>query len=124
MQENINTVTSHEFWEYDDVKHIQRRRATHHLCGFCHKIKHIDLWLHTPDGARMIQKERLTKQDIINHFCTVNNCSEKEFQKHEDEAFSLWKERSQYAWKQDFGKYDPLLNKRKQENFSLKHFVK
>lgn len=116
-------LQAHEFWEYDDVNRIQKLSAIHHLCGFCHKIKHIGLWLHAFDGERMLKKERLTKQDIIDHFCDVNRCSEKEFQKHEDEAFILWKERSEHKWKQDFGKYDPLLYKRKQENLSLKNFT-
>ena len=98
-------LEAHEFWGYDDLNHIQKLETIHHLCGLCHKIKHIGLWLHTEDGARMLQKERLTKEDVVGHFCNVNSCSKEDFHKHEDEAFKVWSERSRHQWKQDFGGY-------------------
>jgi len=49
----------------------------------------------------------LSREDLINHFCKVNNCSREDFEKHEEEAFRIWRERSKYEWKQDFGEYDP-----------------
>ncbi len=102
-----NHLEAHEFWHYDDVKHAQKLEAIHHLCGLCHKIKHIGLWLHTQDGEMMLKKERLTGNDIINHFCQVNDCSKDEFKKYEDEAFETWRERSKHQWRQDFGIYAP-----------------
>jgi hypothetical protein len=42
---------------------------------------------------------------VIKHFCSVNCCSEKEFKEHMKDAFAIWRERSQYQWTQDFGKY-------------------
>ena len=104
--ENVR-LEAHEFWEYDDKNHIQRLVAIHHLCGMCHKIKHIGFWCYTEDGRRQLEKEGLTRDDLIEHFCKVNNCSRKEFEEHEKEAFRIWRERSKYEWKQDFGKYDP-----------------
>jgi len=99
-------LEAHEFWEYDEKNHVQKLKAIHHLCQMCHKIKHIGFWCHTKDGQEKLKKEGLTREDLINHFCKVNNCSREEFEKHEKEAFRIWSERSKYKWKQDFGKYD------------------
>jgi len=95
-------LEAHEFWQYDDIKHIQILKAIHHLCSLCHKVKHIGLWLYTEDGEKMLRKQRLTKQDIINHFCKVNNCSIEEFKKYVNNAFKVWNSRSKFQWKQDF----------------------
>lgn len=114
-------LEAHEFWKYDDVKHVQKLDAIHHLCGFCHKIKHIGLWLHTEDGARMLQKEGLTKEDVINHFCNVNNCFKNDFHRYEDEAFKVWSERSKHEWTQDFGEYD---QNKQSGNLTLKEFIR
>ena len=100
-------LETHEFWEYDDKNHIQKLVAIHHLCSMCHKIKHIGFWCYTEDGRRQLKKEGLSREDLINHFCRVNNCSREDFEKQEMEAFKIWKERSKYGWKQDFGEYDP-----------------
>ncbi len=100
-------LEAHEFWEYDDENHIQKLAAIHHLCDMCHKIKHIGLWCYTEKGSKQLAKSGLTREDLINHFCKVNNCSRKQFEEHERRAFKIWGERSRYEWKQDFGKYDP-----------------
>lgn len=99
----------HEFWEYDDDKHIQKLCGLHHLCNLCHKIKHIGFWCHTVDGRTKLKQEDLDRKDLIEHFCKVNNCAKEEFLKHEDKAFEVWRERSKHRWKQDFGKYKELV---------------
>lgn len=104
-------LEAHEIWEYDDKNHIQRLKGIHHLCSMCHKVKHIGLWLHTTDGEKMLEEQSLTGQDIINHFCKVNNCSEEDFEKHEEEGFRVFAERSQHEWKQDFGEYNDIMSK-------------
>jgi len=98
-------LEAHEFWEYDDENHIQKLVTIHHLCGMCHKIKHIGFWCYTEDGRKQLTKAGLNKEDLVNHFCKVNNCSIEEFKKHKEEAFKLWRERSKYEWKQDFDEY-------------------
>ncbi len=100
-------LEAHEFFEYDDFKHIQKVAGVHHLCNLCHKIKHIGLWCHSPDGHFKLKKEGLSREDLIRHFCLVNNCSEQDFYKHEDEAFALWKKRSSHNWNQDLWVYGP-----------------
>jgi len=102
----VGGLEAHEFWEYDDRNYMQKLSAIHHLCDLCHKIKHIGFWCHTEDGKEKLKVTRLSKRDLINHFCMVNNCSQKDFEIHETDAFDVWKKRSAYDWKQDFGNYD------------------
>jgi len=101
-------LEAHEFWEYDDQNHVQKLVAIHHLCNMCHKIKHIGFWCYTDRGKRKLNEEGLNKEDLIRHFCEVNNCTRKDFERHEREAFRIWRQRSENNWKQDFGYFDPL----------------
>jgi len=98
-------LEAHEFWEYDDEKHIQRLVGIHHLCDLCHKIKHIGFWCHTADGREKLKRQGLSRDDLIKHFCKVNNCTYEEFLQHEDRAFEIWRKRSKFKWKQDFGNF-------------------
>ena len=61
--------------------------------------------MHTFDGRKKLSKERLSKEDIINHFCKINNCSKEDFQKHEKLAFDVWKKRSKYNWEQNLEEF-------------------
>lgn len=101
--------SAHEFWEYIDEKHIQRLVAVHHLCSLCHKIKHIGFWCHTIEGRGKLRQEGLDREDLIKHFCSINNCTRTKFLEHEEKAFEIWRERSKHQWKQDFGKYSQLI---------------
>jgi len=105
--EENTRLEAHEFWEYEDKNHVQKLVAIHHLCSMCHKIKHIGFWCYTEDGRRQFTKAGLAREDLINHFCKVNSCSKEDFEKYEKEAFRIWRERSKYEWKQDFGRYNP-----------------
>ena len=101
--------SAHEFWEYDDKKHIQRLVGIHHLCNLCHKIKHIGFWCHTADGRAKLKQEGLDREDLIAHFCSVNGCTREEFLEYEEKAFEKWSERSKHQWKQDFGEFAEYL---------------
>jgi hypothetical protein len=98
-------LSLHEFWTYDDVKYVQRLSEFHHLCNLCHKIKHLGFWCHTADGREKLAEEGLSREDLINHFCKVNDCIRKDFEEHEKEAFEVWENRSMHQWTQDFGRY-------------------
>lgn len=102
-------LSAHEFWEYDDEKHVQRLVGIHHLCNLCHKIKHIGFWCHTIEGKSKLKQEGLDREDLIKHFCSVNDCTREDFLKHEQKAFDLWQERSMHRWKQEFGQYTKYL---------------
>jgi hypothetical protein len=104
-------LEAHEFWEYDDAKHVQKLAAIHHLCDLCHKIKHIGFWCHTPEGARRLEQQGLCKEDLIKHFCAINQCNRKDFDNYEYKVFRIWDERNKYEWEQDFGEYTPIVLK-------------
>ena len=106
-KKEVRNLEAHEFWEYDDYTHVQKLIAIHHLCDLCHKIKHIGLWCYTPDGQAKLKRQQLTREDLVKHFCTVNNCTFEEFQNHEDSAFKEYSGRSKFRWKQDLGVYNP-----------------
>ena len=100
---------AHEFWDYNDENHIQTLISIHHLCAMCHRVKHIGFWAYSNEGIRILHSIGLTKDDLITHFCKVNECSVQDFIMHEEKSFRTWNERNKFEWKQDFGKYSKYL---------------
>lgn len=88
-------LSCHETWSYDDENHVQNLEDFQALCDSCHMIKHAGFSMHTPEGRRKYDREKL-----IEHFCEVNDCSREDFLEHEDSAFKTWNERSKHEWKQ------------------------
>lgn len=90
----------HEIWSYDDIKHIQKLDRLILLCTMCHHVKHIGL------TQILANQGIIDLEDIIKHFCKVNNCTKKDFQLYERETFDTWRQRSLLPWKQEFGMYE------------------
>lgn len=103
--ETTGTMNLHEIWNYDDSKHIQKLEGFILLCKMCHHVKHIGL------AGILAEEGKLDYNEVIRHFCKVNNCSEEEFEKHREEAFEIWEKRSKFEWKQDFGGYNEFISK-------------
>ena len=103
--ETDGIMNLHEIWEYDDANHVQKLKGFVLLCRMCHHVKHIGL------AGILADEGKLDYNEVIKHFCKVNSCSKKDFKKHVDRAFEVWKERSKHQWKQDFGKYKGLIKK-------------
>ena len=101
--ETEGTLNLHEIWEYDNKNHIQKVKGFILLCKMCHHVKHIGL------AGILANEGKLDYNEVIRHFCKVNNCSEREFEKHVNDAFAIWRERSLQQWKQDFGEYKELI---------------
>jgi len=97
-------LDAHEFWNYRDDG-VQELVAVHHICDLCHRIKHIGLWCTTDYGIEEMKKIGLTKEMLIEHFCKVNNSTEEEFDRYEQECFDEWEERNTVQWVQNFGRY-------------------
>ncbi len=99
-------LNSHEIWEYDDKKHIQKLKGFIALCNDCHMIKHI--------GFAGIQalKGLLDIDKLIEHFMKINKCDKKEFKRYKKEAFKQWKERSKYKWHVDLGEYKNIVKRK------------
>ncbi len=109
--DSTGTMSLHEFWSYDETSHVQKLDEFHHLCNKCHKIKHIGFWCHTTDGQAKLEQEGYSREDLVKHFCKVNNCSQRDFERYEEESLGIWEKRSQHGWSQDFGDYEKLLKK-------------
>jgi len=101
--ETKGKMNLHEIWKYDDEKYIQKLEGFIVLCTMCHFVKHIGL-----TGILACQG-KLDYKKVVEHFCKVNKCIEKEFEKHIARAGSVWETRSQHQWKQDFGKYKEVI---------------
>ena len=95
----------HERWHYDDLNNVQKLEGFILLCRMCHNVKHIGL------TGILANEGKLDYNEVVRHFCKVNNCSKKEFEEHVNNAFMVWKKRSQCQWKQDFGEYEKYLKK-------------
>ncbi len=99
-----------EVWEYDDESRVQKLFGVHLICELCHMVKHIGYWCYTEEGKKELKKHGLSREDLIKHFCRVNNCSVEEFLRHEEESLKKWMERSMHRdWRQDLGRYKSWL---------------
>ena len=101
--EREGVMNLHEIWKYDDEKHIQRLEGFTLLCKMCHHVKHIGL------AEILANQGKLDFNKVVEHFCRVNNYSKREFKKYHSKAFDIWRERSNYQWNQDFGKYGEFI---------------
>jgi hypothetical protein len=101
--ETSGTMNLHEIWNYDDKKHVQKLEGFILLCRMCHHVKHIGL------AGILANQGKLGYDKVIEHFCKVNDCTKKEFEKHKAKAFEIWRELSEYEWNQDFGKYKEFI---------------
>jgi hypothetical protein len=65
----------------------------------CHHVKHIGL------AGILASEGKLDYSRVVEHFMKVNNCDLAAFEKHREETFKQWAERSTYKWKVDLGEY-------------------
>jgi len=96
-------LNCHEIWEYDDQNHVQRLVGFIALCHLCHFVKHIGL------AGVLASKGELDYKKVVEHFMKVNQCGISEFEKHKQNAFTQWAERSKHKWKIDLGEYQSLV---------------
>lgn len=101
--ETEGRMNLHEIWRYDDRNHMQKLEGFILLCEMCHHVKHLGL------AGILAGEGKLDYNDVIKHFCRVNECKPKDFNSHEKLAFEVWSKRSQHPWKQDFGKYKEFI---------------
>ena len=88
-------LQAHETWSYDYKNKIMKLESIHHLCMKCHMLKHPLLFR--------------IGDELIKHFCKVNNCTKDDFKNHSEETERKFIERSKIKWKQDFSIVDKYL---------------
>lgn len=86
-QGHFHNIECHEIWEYDTTTYTQRLLGLISLCPKCHQVKHFG-------RSRILGKEEL----CVEHIKKVNGWTNKKLQKHIDESFELFVNRSKHEW--------------------------
>lgn len=94
--DTIDKLHCHELWTFDTEAQVQYLTGFQSLCFQCHMIKHIGF-------ATM--NDWVEKYQLIEHFCTVNQVSRKQYAQHLHDAVQLWIARNQINWHVDLGDY-------------------
>ena len=93
----------HEIWEYDDASHIQRLKGFEAVCSLCHLAEHFGL------AQNLTDQGHANLDEIIDHFITVSDISQQQFDSHKTDAFALWRTRSEIEWELDLGDWASLI---------------
>ncbi len=96
-------IVCHEVWKYDDKKHLQKLKGFRAICRMCYAVEHFGL------SQVLAMKGYLNLNEVIKHFCKVNDVSWDEFNKHKEKEFAKCRERSSHKWKTDFGEWSKLI---------------
>jgi transcription elongation factor Elf1 len=85
------SLDAHERFEYVGKKQILKCLIA--LCKPCHQATHMGL------TTKISSPEYVKK--IVDHFKTVNNMNDEQYEEHFKKAFDLWDERSKIHWELD-----------------------
>jgi hypothetical protein len=99
IQGVTHNVDCHEIWQYDDKLHIQKLIGLIALCPNCHLVKH-------PGYAHSQGKSEL----VIRQLVKINNMTVDQAIEYIENAFIIWKERSQYKWTTDISYVDTYIS--------------
>jgi len=99
-------VHCHEYWKYDDHKHIQYLQDLVCLCKDCHDIKHWGRFIHLLHEGKATQERR---KYLVKHFCVVNQCTEEEMLNHTVEIGEKNHWRSRFKYKIDFSRVEEII---------------
>jgi hypothetical protein len=83
-------VECHEVWEYDDTALVQRLVRMIALCPACHQVKHMGL-----AGLRGRGEQASAHLAKVNHWTPLVTA------RYIDQAFVVWRERSDRTWSLD-----------------------
>ena len=89
-------VECHEIWEYNNS--VQKLIGLIALCPSCHESKHIGF-------AQVRGREKIA----LDHIAKVNDITLTEAQKHVDESFKEWAQRSKKSWTLDISLAHEML---------------
>lgn len=97
-------VHSHEVWEYDDRKRIQKLIGFSCLCEDCHALKHMGRTIEMAHAGKLPWSK---VRELEKHFCVVNECTMTDYAIHSTEMRDLNFRRSKKNYKVDWGIYQP-----------------
>lgn len=100
---------AHENWEFDDVNLIQKLVDIMAICPECHNLYHIFL------TQKRILEGEFTQNEIISHFCSVNQSSTETFEIEFKIAMKMYEWRSKQNWVVDFGPFLVLVEEHNYE---------
>jgi hypothetical protein len=83
-------VECHEVWEYEEAERVQRLVRMIALCPACHEVKHIGL-------AGIKGRGEIAAA----HLAEVNHWTAQVTARYIDQAFAVWRERSDRTWSLD-----------------------
>ena len=106
---NTGLLYCHERWNYDDINKIQKLIGFSALCENCHYVNHLGL-VNIKIASNELPEQFM--DDLIDHFCKVNDCSKRDFEEHRDRAYNKWIERSKVNWNIDFRIWKDILKKK------------
>lgn len=86
----VSDLEAHERWDYDNDQKIQKLVRLVGLCSDCHRVTHIGLAEINGYG-----------EDAFEHLKKVLDISDEECEKHIEDAYDIWEERSKFDWKLD-----------------------
>lgn len=96
----------HEIWRYEDTANpthgIQTLTGFVALCPMCHHIKHIGL------AGILARRGVLKMDDVVQHFCRVNDCTPVAYENHRMAAFTQWEVRNLMTWTTDLQEWSYL----------------
>lgn len=96
-------VACKEVWQYDDKQHVQKLKGLRATCRMCFAVEHFGL------SQVLAMKGYLNLNEVIKHFCKVNDTTWDDFNKHKEIEFTKQRERSGKKWKTDFDKWKEMI---------------
>jgi hypothetical protein len=114
-------VEVHEDWHYDDAATPATRTLARIgcLCRLCHQVHHIGLWQSLVASGKVPQQ---LLDDVIAHFCRVNECDLTAFEQEKHRAFELMESRLTIPYEFRWGRFGVLLGRRvEQGDYSILH---
>lgn len=89
-RERLRWLEAHERWEYNEQTNVQTLRRLVCLCTDCHTTTHFGL-------AQIRGKDKVA----LAHLREVTKMTEEEANAHVEQAFAVWKARSEKEWTLD-----------------------
>lgn len=93
---SIGDLEAHEVWGFDDRKNIMFLKFIICLCELCHGVKHI--------GRSMVVNGKRYFKILIQHWCSVNGKTEKDFEAYQAEIMEQNRKRANKFYQVRVGK--------------------